>query len=141
MGHAAEAEAKRISREEGFGSAGLWFGVLGGPIAWVFHMVIGYSLEEWFACSPSATSTGEILGMDVRSVAILITIVFGAIAASAALVSLLHLRRASSSDEDARSRRVRWMAIVGLMNSGLYLLIILGGFGPAFLLDVCEVSP
>jgi hypothetical protein len=33
------------------------------------------------------------------------------------------------------------MAVVGLMNSGLYLLIIMGGFGPAFILQVCEVSP
>jgi hypothetical protein len=140
MAHAAETDAKRISREEGWGSAALWFGVLGGPIAWVLHMVIGYSLEEWFACSPSAGTPGEILGVDVRSVAILITIVFGALAAAAGLVAFLSLRRAPRRDEEG-PKRVRWMAIVGLMNSGLYLLIILGGLGPAFLLDVCQVSP
>jgi hypothetical protein len=140
MAHRAEAEAKRITRAEGLGSAGLWFGVLGGPIAWVFHMVIGYSLEEWFACSPSTTSPGEILGMDVRSIAILITIVFGAVATAAGLVALRYLRRAPGP-RDEGSMRGRWMAVVGLMNSGLYLLIILGGFGPAFILQVCEVSP
>jgi hypothetical protein len=140
MAHTAEAEAKRISRAEGLGSAGLWFGVLGGPIAWVLHMVIGYSLEEWFACSPSATTPGEILGMDVRSVAIVITIVFGTVAAAAGLVALWYLRRAPRPGDEG-PMRVRWMAIVGLMNSVLYLLIILGGLGPAVILDVCEVSP
>jgi hypothetical protein len=103
-------------------------------------MVIGYSLEEWFACSPSTTSPGEVLGMDVRSVAIVITIVFGTVAAAAGLVALRHLRRAPRPGDEG-PMRVRWMAIVGLMNSGLYLLIILGGFGPAFILQVCEVSP
>jgi hypothetical protein len=140
MAHTAEAEAKRISRAEGLGSAGLWFGVLGGPTAWVLHMVIGYSLEEWFACSPSATTPGEIVGMDVRSVAIVITIVFGTVAAAAGLVALRYLRRAPRPGDEG-PMRVRWMAIVGLMNSVLYLLIILGGLGPALILDVCEVSP
>jgi hypothetical protein len=137
MAHHAEAE--RISREEGRGSAALWFGILGGPIAWVLHMTIGYSLEEWFACSPSTSSPGRVLGMDVRAMAVVITVVFGAIALAAGAVSLRCFAR--SSREDEGSTRARWMAIVGLMNSGLYLLIILGGFGPAVLLQVCEASP
>jgi hypothetical protein len=140
MAHRAETEARRISREEGLGSAGLWFGILGGPIAWVLHLLIGYSLEEWFACSPSATTRGEVLGMDVRSVTVLITIVFGTVAAAAALVALRYLRRAPRPGDEG-PMRVRWMAVVGMMNSILYLLIILGGLGPAFILDVCEVSP
>jgi hypothetical protein len=137
---AHDSAAEAISRAEGRGSAALWFGVLAAPIAWVLHMVIGYSLEEWFACSPSSITSGEVLGLGVRSVAVLITVVFGAIAVVALLVSWRCFRRVPADDAET-SGRARWMAIVGLMNSGLYLLIILGGIGPALLLEVCEVSP
>jgi hypothetical protein len=33
------------------------------------------------------------------------------------------------------------MALAGIMNSVLYLIVILASFGPPLLLDVCEVSP
>jgi len=117
----------------------LWFSVLAAPIAWVFHLVIGYSLEEWFACSPSATDIGRVLGMSVSSVAIVITVLFGLVAIAGAAVGLRCLR---TIPEDAPySARARWMAIVGIMNSVLYLAIIVGGLGPALILQACEVSP
>jgi len=140
MTRAPEVDAKAISREEGIGSAALWFAVLGAPVAWVVHLVSGYSLEEWFACSPSNTAPGEVLGLSVNTVALIITIACGLVAASAGLVAWRCWRRAAD-DGAATAQRVRWMAIVGLMNSGLYLLAILGGLGPALILDVCEVSP
>lgn len=135
----ATERSELITREESRGSAALWFGVLGAPIAWVFHMTIGYSLEEWFACSPSTSSPGEILGVDVRAWAIGITVVFAAVALAAGLVAARCWRRAK--EDGGTGGRARWMGMVGVMNSALYLVIILGGLGPALLLSVCEASP
>jgi hypothetical protein len=133
-------EAERITRDESVGSAALWFGVLGGPIAWVLHMTIGYSLEEWFACSPSTSTPGEILGSSVPTWAIAITVAFALVASAAGLVAFRCWRRSEPAD-GAVAGRARWMGMVGLMNSGLYFLIIIGGLGPALMLQVCEASP
>ena len=135
----ATERAERITRDESRGSAALWFGVLGAPIAWVLHMTIGYSLEEWFACSPATSTPGQILGVDVRVWALGITVLFAAIAVAAGLVAARCWRRAKDGGD--AGNRARWMGMVGMMNSALYLVIILGGLGPAFLLSVCEASP
>jgi hypothetical protein len=45
------------------------------------------------------------------------------------------------ADGDEATTRARWMALAGIMNSILYLIVILASFGPPLLLDVCEVSP
>jgi hypothetical protein len=137
---AGQATPQEISRSESIGSWKLWFGALGGPVAWLTHLVVGYSTEEWFACSPSATDVGEILGLSVHQFVIIITVAAALVAAASGVVSFSCLRRIPSATGD-ESRRARWMAVAGIMNSVLYLLIILGGTAPAVILDICETSP
>jgi hypothetical protein len=137
---ATQTTAEEITRSEGIGSWKLWFGTLGAPAAWITHLVVGYSTEEWFACSPSNTSPGEILGLTVQQFIIIITVVFAFVAAAAGLVSFSCLRKIQAAD-NTESPRARWMAIAGIMNSVLYLLIILGGTAPGIILDICKTSP
>ena len=118
----------------------LWFGVLGAPVAWAIQLVANYSLEEWFACAPATTDRGEVLGRSVPSTALAITIVLTLVALAAAAVSIALYRRFPSTDGE-RTIRAKWMALAGVMNGVLYLVLILASVGPPLLLDVCETSP
>lgn len=122
------------------GSTALWFGVLGGPVAWSTQLIVNYSLEEWFACAPSATARGEVLGLQVPTAALIVSGTLAMIAVAAGAVSYLGYRRIRANGDEVTTR-IRWMALAGIMNSVLYLIVILASFGPPLLLDVCEVSP
>ena len=117
----------------------LWFGLLAAPIAWAVQLIATYSLEEWFACAPATTRTGEILGIGVRPFALGITIVLGAIALAGGAVALRSLRKIDASHD--RAGRARWMAYAGILNTALYAIIIVASIAPPLILQVCEVSP
>ena len=118
----------------------LWFGVLGAPAAWTIQLVATYSLEEWFACSPSTTSRGQILGRSVSTTAIAITVVLTLVALAAAAVSVALYRKLPATDGEV-AVRAKWMALAGVMNGVLYLILVVASFGPPLLLEVCETSP
>jgi hypothetical protein len=143
---ALEEAAEQISKEERRGSVALWFGVLGSPLAWLGHLGVNYSLEEWFACSESAHHKGEILGVGVKTVLVLVNSAMVAVAVASGLVALSCWRklRDQNSDEqsgDDRMERARWMAFAGAVEAALFLGIILLGYLPALTLDVCETTP
>ena len=122
------------------GPVALWFGVLGAPAAWTVQLIVNYSLEEWFACAPSTTTRGQVAGAEVPAVAVAVSGVLTVVALAAGLVAWSCYRRIRA-DGDEATTRARWMALAGIMNSILYLIVILASFGPPLLLDVCEVSP
>ena len=118
----------------------LWFGAVGAPAAWTVQLVLNYSLEEWFACSPSATERGEVVGLEVPTAALVTSGALSLVAIVAGLVSFSCYRKIGDGSSDVETR-AKWMALAGIMNSVLYLIVILASFGPPLLLDVCEVSP
>ena len=120
-------------------SKALWFGLLAAPIAWMTQLVATYSLEEWFACAPATLDRGQVLGIGVRPFAIGLTIVFGVIALAGGVVAIRSLRTINESNDP--SGRARWMAYAGILNTALYLIIILANVAPPLILQVCEVSP
>ncbi len=141
--------AAAISKAEGRGSLLLWFGVLGSPVAWAGHLVGNYSLEEWFACSKSAKTRGEILGVPVDTMSMLINTAMLAVAVASALVALTCWRRlriptdggqAVEASED-RTERARWMAFAGVVEGTLFVPVILLGYLPALTLGVCDTTP
>jgi heme/copper-type cytochrome/quinol oxidase subunit 2 len=143
-----EEAAEAISKEERRGSLLLWFGVLGSPLAWAGHLGANYSLEEWFACSPSAHDKGEILGFGVEAVLIVINTVMLTVAVLSGLAAWscrkkLRGARADGEDdgEDARIERARWMAFAGTVEGALFVGIILLGYLPALTLGICETAP
>lgn len=136
---ATERIAEDITRRETKGSAALWYAILAAPLAWITQLVVTYSLEEWFACSPSATDEGTILGLDVRTFALGVTLVLGAIAVAGGVVAGRCLRRIRNGGDI--TARARWMAYAGLLNSVLYLFIIVANIAPPLILRVCETSP
>lgn len=130
-----------ITRRETRGSALLWFGVLGAPSAWAVGLVSGYSLEEWFACSPATTDQGEILGIGVRVLGLVIPVAMSAIALAAGIASARCLGRIPSRPADHITERARWMAWAGIFNSVLYGLATAVTVAAPLLLGVCETTP
>jgi hypothetical protein len=140
---ALEEAAEEISKDERRRSVALWFGVLGGPLAWVGHLGGNYSLEEWFACSESAHHQGEILGVGVKTVSLLLNSAMVAVAALSGLVAYGCWKKlqGQSGDEGDTLERARWMAFAGIVEGALFLGIILLGYVPLLTLDVCETTP
>ena len=137
----AQTQAERITSAESAGSWRLWFGLLAAPIAWTLELIVNYSLEEWFACAPSTRARGEVLGFSVGTVALVVTSALAGIALAGLLVSLGCRRALRASGGGDADQRARWMALAGIFNSILYLVIILVSYGPPALLDVCRTSP
>jgi len=141
---ALEEAAEDISKEERRGTLALWFGVLGSPLAWLGHLGANYSLEEWFACSESAHHKGEILGVGVKTVSVLVNSAMLAVAVASGLVALScwrKLKAGADENGDERMERARWMAFAGSVQAALFLGIILLGYLPSLMLDVCETTP
>jgi hypothetical protein len=104
------------------------------------ELLVGYSLEEWFACAPAVTTEGVILGIGVKTIAFAVPAAMLVVAVASGLVALRCLRRIEPR-HDPSLQRARWMAIAGVMNSVLYSLTILASLAvPAFLM-VCETTP
>jgi hypothetical protein len=116
----------------------LWFGVLGGPIAWVVHVAAGYILEDT-ACSP-ASGSPAILGIGIEPLYLVMTSILAAVTAAAGLVAY----RCKDRIEDVgtvASERARWMAWAGVLVSTLFFVIIGLAFASISILDSCEISP
>jgi hypothetical protein len=131
-------DAQRISRTERRGSWLLWIGVLTGPAAWSLQVLINYNLEE-IACGPAAQGSRDIWGIGVETWVLAVDALLAVSTLAAALVSLRCLRSAGA--DASTGGRARWMALVGVMSSVLFLIVIVSGFAPPFFLDVCEITP
>ena len=131
-------EAQRISRMERRGSWLLWIGVLTGPAAWSLQVLINYNLEE-IVCGPAAQGSRDIWGIGVETWILAVDAVLAASTLVAALVSL-HCLRSTRADASTGGR-AHWMALVGVMSSVLFLIVIVSGFAPPFFLEVCEATP
>ncbi len=142
---ALEEAGEEISKDERRRSAALWFAVLGSPLAWIGHLGVNYSLEEWFACSESAHDKGEILGVGVKTVSLVFNSAMVGLAVLSGLVALSCWRKLKADDGDEKAddplERARWMAFAGIVEAALFLGIILLGYLPSLMIDVCETTP
>jgi hypothetical protein len=134
-------DAQRITAEESRGSAALWFGVLASPLAWLGHLGLNYSLEEWFACAPATTDRGEVLGFGVDAVSVALNSVMALVALTAGLAALRCWRRLRRVEDGDTVQRARWMAFAGSVEGALFLGMILLGYLPPVLLRTCASSP
>ena len=135
-----ESRVTEISKREGRGSILLWFGALAPPTAWALQLIVNYSLEEWFACAPSTSEPGEVLGLSVDTVALLVTTVLVAVSLSGLFVALRCYRRIDAGAGESMER-ARWMALAGIFNGILYTIIIVASYGVPAMLDSCRTTP
>lgn len=118
MTRTAEPDARPGSAPRGR-TALIAFAIVGGPAAWVLHLLAGYGVEE-AACGPAAADTG--FRHDGVEVIAILTVVLAAVAVAAAAAGLVAARRPADG-ADARGHR-RFLAIAGLIGSSLFALII-----------------
>lgn len=119
----------------------LWLGMLVPPAAWMTQLFALYMLEEFISCTPGSQTPGVILGFGVRGIAVVLTLVTaGATIAAGALAVAAWRETTNDRDDPGIGGRGRWMAVAGLMNASLFLLIILLKLAPPLMLGVCRGS-
>jgi hypothetical protein len=142
-------------------SGRLWFAVLAGPLLWVTQLYVNYQWEEVLACSPAVTDPGAVLGIDVRTWVVLVNTVTTAGTLAALAVAWRCYKRTGAVEANGvrtavgGSRRpcrgdtphppgehhrdvAHWMALAGVINSGLFLFLIVVGYAPAIMLKPCQ---
>jgi hypothetical protein len=106
---------------------GLWFAFGGAATAWAVHLSVGWFLEEVVACGSASVPRGLILGIGVEVWILFLTGITGAVATAAGVIGYRWWRRRNVGG-DARSDRRAFMAVAGMLSSGLFLpIILLGG--------------
>lgn len=113
----------------------LWFGVLGGTIAWGVHLMTAWLSDE-LAC---ARGDAHVFGVPLRTVSILLTVVPLVIAIASLVVAwrATVVLREAQADPPAgvpprRIHRARFMAEVGAwLDAFAVLMIVFGGVAVA----------
>jgi hypothetical protein len=116
----------------------LWFGLLGGPVAWTLQLLVDYPLVAHY-CFPGAARR-IVPTIDSLRLLILLTSAIALAVAVLALLTAMRSWRASggvlddartdSTDEAPPVGRVRFMALGGMLASALTIVGIAfhGGF-------------
>jgi len=111
------------------GTASLWAGVLGAPAAWGLQFEINYALVPW------------ICGHGWRFLIPLISAIFIAIGIATFVLTWREwskVRSAAQSDDQAGEHgREYFLAILGLMVSGLFTIVIVAQGLAVFFLNPC----
>lgn len=97
----------------------IFFGALGGALAWATHLVVVYALLP-IAC---LTGTGLVIH--------LATFLFGAVTVGAIVVAMRGRQRPDAGQAE------RWLATASLLLNALFLFAILVEGAAAFVVDPC----
>lgn len=107
----------------------LWIGVLGSAIVWAIQLQTSYAMVPW------ACSSGHRWMLPVVSVAFLVA------AAIPGILSWGVWRKLSGSRRSERETRFagrrRFMAMLGMMDSAVFFLLILAQGLPVFFIHPC----
>jgi hypothetical protein len=115
--------------KEGAGPGALWAGVLAAPIAMLVQLQANYALVLW-ACSAGREWALHLVAL----LALLITIAGG-------LLSWRNWRRTGATWETEGAGvipRSRFMALVGVLISGLIALVVIAQWIPIFIYGPCQ---
>ena len=114
MNTVREIDPKYLGRR---GSAALWYGLLGAPFSFAIELLIIYAAVP-FDCARASRIDVSIIGAISLAVSL-----------SAGFVSYRIWRELGQDlprQEDTRVDRTRLLAVIGLMFSGLFSLLLLG---------------
>ncbi|HEX5368014.1 MAG TPA: hypothetical protein VFY10_01225 [Dehalococcoidia bacterium] len=107
----------------------LWFGLLAPPIAWAGHLSIEYFLTT-LQCQLT-TPLAKTLILAVWPVLVVIGLVAG-------VVAYLSWRKLEGLPENPAVNRARFMAVAGMLLTGLFVIGLVYGTVPIFVLDHCR---
>lgn len=114
------AQHSRVSR------AALWFGLLGGAIAWTFHLILAYVAAE-FGCVGQFAQRDYLGITRVAWLEMALTAATTVAAGAATVVAYQIYRRLRSgeADDDIRVAAERETSWAGLLTSGTFTFVIL----------------
>ncbi|HJQ70616.1 MAG TPA: hypothetical protein VKA70_16685 [Blastocatellia bacterium] len=107
----------------------LWAGVLLAPFAFLLNLQISYALVPW------ACSAGQPFWLHVASCGSLLLSLLGLFTAWRNWQKAGRESKVEGGDPRARSR---FMAMLGLLMSGLFSLVILAQWIADFIIDPCQ---
>ena len=107
----------------------LWFGILAGPLAFLLNLQLSYMLVH-----PVCVTAHRLVLHLVPAGALLLTASGGV----SAWRSWQRTGQAESSKPGGVLPRSRFMADVGLLTSGLFLIVIVAQWLPNFILTPCQ---
>ncbi|WP_169808978.1 hypothetical protein [Microtetraspora fusca] len=111
----------------------LWFGVLGGVVAWALHLITAWGLVE-LVCHSGHTA---VAGMSLHAVVITATVLPAAIALAALATAWWTSSRELGGWAEWKTDRIRFTAQIGLWLDGLAAVIILFGGGAVATFQPC----
>jgi hypothetical protein len=117
-----------IRVEDGTGIAAQWLGNLLAPVAFLIELEVAYMLV------PRACDTGNLLPVHLAHTGALLLALGGTFFAWREWRTWVIARRTDMAEHAARSR---FMAKVGLLASGGFVLVILALWLPSLFLDPC----
>lgn len=112
----------------------LWSGMLVGPGLWIVQLFVLYALEDVISCTPASTTPGLLLGVQVRTVAAVITTVAAALTLLAGAGSFYCWRTIPNGGQQTG---YQWMAVAGMLTSALFLPVILIKLAPLTIIGSC----
>jgi hypothetical protein len=130
-------EMKEITKAETTGSWLLWYGVLAGPIVWAGQLLLNYGLTEAVACAPANRTPGQFFNTGIDTVIQIVNAVATFLTLLALWVSFRCYQRLRASDTTT-GNRARWMAIAGMFDSTLFLMLTVMKFVSVLFLHGCQ---
>lgn len=129
--------ASSIMRPKSKGSFTLWFAVAAPPLLWITQLGVGGELPE-LACS-SGFQPNNVLGIGVRTFLIATTVVLALPVLAGVVMSLRNVRALGAiANRDDREERGYFMALLGLVASSYFLVIMAVSTIALFDLAVCQ---
>jgi hypothetical protein len=107
----------------------LWTGVVGPPLVWFADLTVSYPVSHW-ACHGGH-----------RSVLFLVTVVALLLTAGSSLAASRGLppRQSATALDGARpADRAHFMAVLGLLTSAFFALVLIANAIPRFVFDPCQ---
>lgn len=129
------AEKSTGKEARGLGPIALWGGWAIAAVAWALHLVISYTVVEWYCHSETGIAPGTIYW--ILNGTTLVTVVLALASAVLGWRNLRRVRPAKARDTE-RLGRQRFMALTGIMLSLFFLSIILVQGMPNFFLRPCQ---
>ncbi|PWU45685.1 hypothetical protein DLE60_24985 [Micromonospora globispora] len=116
----------------------LWYGVLGGAVAWAVHLLVAWPLDELTCAAGSEKISAVPLWQAVGLAVVLPGLVTAGSLAVAALAWRRTARAQSAGVQDPAFGRSRMLAVVGIWANLLFLTIIVLGGVAVLVLPACQ---
>jgi hypothetical protein len=116
----------------------LGLGIVAPPVLWIVQLFTLFMLEDVIACAPATRAKGLVLGIGIRPAALTVTAVLALATLGAGVMSSVLLARLRRRDGSDAAERARWMATAGIMNSVLFLSVIVVKIAGPLMIGACR---